>query len=259
LGLKRGAAQAEIKDAYRVLAKVWHPDRFQGDNQLRLTAEEKLKEINSAYQLLNTTEREGTSKTSPGEHARPETSPPGTEADSSRSTYQRQHGAAFNRSFRTKRRNSKKLIAITAVILVGGGIWMYLPYGRAVVSELWTATTNHSAARQTAKPVAPHDKGQSAGTRQERNPTTEKPAPYTRANAVASDGASLVVYPADDPQVPYFTVGSTKNDVLRIQGTPTRLTGGVFEYGRSEVFFQDGRVESWFSDPSSPLKARMPQ
>lgn len=35
-GLTRDTTQTEIKDAYRVLAKVWHPDRFQGDETLRL-------------------------------------------------------------------------------------------------------------------------------------------------------------------------------------------------------------------------------
>src|ERR1700761_2053238 len=53
-GLTRDATQPQIKDAYRVLAKVWHPDRFHNDDQLRAKAEEKLKEINSAYQLLTT-------------------------------------------------------------------------------------------------------------------------------------------------------------------------------------------------------------
>jgi len=86
----------------------------------------------------------------------------------------------------------------------------------------------------------------------------EKKAAHTRTNAVSSDRASLVVYPDEDPQVPYFTVGSTKNDVIRVQGTPGRITGTVFEYGLSKVYFENGRVESWRTDPSSPLKAKMP-
>jgi hypothetical protein len=69
----------------------------------------------------------------------------------------------------------------------------------------------------------------------------------------------VVVYPSDDPLVRYFTVGSTKDDVLRIQGPPASVAGNVFRYGLSEVHFKDGRVESWRIDPTSPLKARMPQ
>ncbi len=52
LGLKNGASLDEIKQAYRDLVKVWHPDRFGHDERLRLIAQEKLKEINGAYELL---------------------------------------------------------------------------------------------------------------------------------------------------------------------------------------------------------------
>ena len=74
----------------------------------------------------------------------------------------------------------------------------------------------------------------------------------------ASSGASVVVYPQDDPLVPYFTVGSTKDDVVRVQGPPDTVTGNVLKYGVSEVYLKNGRVESWHIDPSTPLKASMP-
>jgi hypothetical protein len=52
LALRPGATLAEIKDAYRDLVKVWHPDRFGSDARLRQKAEDKLKEINKAYLVL---------------------------------------------------------------------------------------------------------------------------------------------------------------------------------------------------------------
>lgn len=52
LGLKDGASPAEAKQAYRDLVNVWHPDRFGHDERLRLIAQEKLKEINGAYELV---------------------------------------------------------------------------------------------------------------------------------------------------------------------------------------------------------------
>lgn len=51
LGLKPGASEAEIKRAYRELAKKYHPDRYR-DNPLADLAEEKLREINEAYEYL---------------------------------------------------------------------------------------------------------------------------------------------------------------------------------------------------------------
>ncbi len=52
LALGPGATAAEIKEAYRDLVKVWHPDRFGTDSRLRQKAEEKLQQINAAYHVL---------------------------------------------------------------------------------------------------------------------------------------------------------------------------------------------------------------
>ncbi|TMA05084.1 MAG: J domain-containing protein, partial [Deltaproteobacteria bacterium] len=52
LGLKPGASLDKVKEAFRDLVKVWHPDRFAHDPRVQKKAEEKLKEINLAYQKL---------------------------------------------------------------------------------------------------------------------------------------------------------------------------------------------------------------
>lgn len=51
LGLKDGASIEEIKKAYRELVKKYHPDRYM-DNPLSDLAEEKLREVNEAYDTL---------------------------------------------------------------------------------------------------------------------------------------------------------------------------------------------------------------
>ena len=53
LGVKPGVSNRELKAAHRDLAKVWHPDRFLHDPRLQEKAQEKLKEINEAYELLS--------------------------------------------------------------------------------------------------------------------------------------------------------------------------------------------------------------
>jgi hypothetical protein len=59
-----------------------------------------------------------------------------------------------------------------------------------------------------------------------------------------------------DTSLQFFSVGSTKNDVLAVQGTPTTLAQGKFAYGGSEVYFENNRVVSWKNDPQSvPLRA----
>jgi len=69
LGLKVGALPAEVKQAYRELAKLWHPDRF-SDPQQKLRAEEEIKQINQAYQSLKSHQPD--LLTSPASGATPE-------------------------------------------------------------------------------------------------------------------------------------------------------------------------------------------
>lgn len=51
LGIKEGASYDEIKRAYRELAKKYHPDKY-ANNPLADLAEEKMREINEAYDAL---------------------------------------------------------------------------------------------------------------------------------------------------------------------------------------------------------------
>ena len=51
LGVKPDASDDEIKRAYRELARKYHPDNYQ-NNPLADLAEEKMKEINEAYDAI---------------------------------------------------------------------------------------------------------------------------------------------------------------------------------------------------------------
>lgn len=52
LGINKSATTAEIKKAYRNLAKKYHPDKTNGNNAL----EEKFKEVSEAYEVLSNDE-----------------------------------------------------------------------------------------------------------------------------------------------------------------------------------------------------------
>ncbi len=49
LGIEKGASEAEIKKAFRSLARKYHPDQAEGDKK---EAEAKFKEISEAYEVL---------------------------------------------------------------------------------------------------------------------------------------------------------------------------------------------------------------
>lgn len=55
LGVSRTAADKEIKSAYRKLARKWHPDLHTGKE--KEAAEEKIKKINEAYEVLSDKEK----------------------------------------------------------------------------------------------------------------------------------------------------------------------------------------------------------
>jgi DnaJ domain len=52
LGLEPGASLVEVKQAYRDLVRVWHPDRYPQDLRLQKKAQKKLQEINEAYERI---------------------------------------------------------------------------------------------------------------------------------------------------------------------------------------------------------------
>lgn len=52
LELGENATAAEVRQAYRDLARVWHPDRFASDPRVQAKATEKLRRVIEAYEFL---------------------------------------------------------------------------------------------------------------------------------------------------------------------------------------------------------------
>lgn len=66
LGVRHGASDEEVKNAYRNLARKYHPDNYDDNNPLKELAKEKMQEINAAYDEIqrDRSESERTSYTS---------------------------------------------------------------------------------------------------------------------------------------------------------------------------------------------------
>lgn len=65
LGVSQSASDEEVKKAYRELARKYHPDNYQ-NNPLADLAEEKMKEINEAYDAITKQRSGGHQQTNAG-------------------------------------------------------------------------------------------------------------------------------------------------------------------------------------------------
>ena len=59
LGVSKKATDDEIRVAYLALAKKYHPDNYSDDNPLKELAEEKMQEINAAYEEIQRLRKRG--------------------------------------------------------------------------------------------------------------------------------------------------------------------------------------------------------
>ncbi|MEO0373940.1 MAG: J domain-containing protein [Cyanobacteria bacterium P01_A01_bin.17] len=84
LELESSASLGEIKQAYKDLVTVWHPDRFGHNPRLREKAEGKLKQFNQAYEALRSWQGQSPS-TSPRRAASPPAQPTHSAAHRARS------------------------------------------------------------------------------------------------------------------------------------------------------------------------------
>ena len=98
-----------------------------------------------------------------------------------------------------------------------------------------------------------------SATRGEFMRLTERPsARGVKRTGLTSKGARWLVYCfAGLAEGEHFTVGSSKDDVLRVQGTPDEISESMWRYGGSSVFFAKDRVTRWNVWPGSPLKVKM--
>jgi hypothetical protein len=287
LDLAPSATEAEVRKAYRLLVKVWHPDRFQGDEKLSQAAEAKLKEINSAFEFLTSTSTERgpwRPPAQPTEDEGPSTSQAQSATDGTAST-QSPSGAASpveipdlapRLTYRSAIRLAFKMVAVLLALLLCRYLWIAFdapdPTGGDVArvvdksKETILKGTEGPRARfinAIERDIRRFFPGDTA-TAPSETPQTPQTAPEASQQATLTasqkpaithpNGASSI---APAKILSYITVGSTKDEVLAQQGTPTASTDDKLVYGKSELYLKGGSVIGWRIDPASPIRVKL--
>lgn len=278
LGLEPGATPEQIREAYRDLVKVWHPDRFEHDPRLRQKAEEQLKEINQAFESLRnykpttnagaqtgrSQERASRSASEAGDvganPTQPGSEPPASAPTSARGERPTFQGWAwlvipalvllfiFARSHDSRPTRPQpvdfslpRLAPDRRVPEISATLPVPLPTRGMDSRDTTIPRQGPAEAPTSGLPGAGLSRNQSAARAATKPSLGRTPAAEARARPLPNRGPRP---PADANR---FTVGSSRDDVLRIQGTPDRFTSDSLHYGTSDVFFRDNRVIGWYN------------
>ena len=215
LGLAPGATFAEVKRAYRTLVKRWHPDRFAAEAERQQQALEHFYAITSAYETLRAL------------HAVSAGTPPPAPWWLQRVASWPGVGAVC--------------LGVGTLVIVG--LWVFPFTPRQPAPSFSLASRPGIVAQSLYK----HEHITIGSTQDDvltiqGMPTwaTDRMWEYSGSRLYFNAGrvTGWEIWPASplkvqllpaipiDPVPAFFTVGSTKDEVLAVQGTPTRVTEG---------------------------------
>lgn len=228
LELEPGATEAAVRDARKLLAKVWHPDRHASDPALQAVAEKKLGLINAAFETL----RDAGYPPAPRPRAPSQPPPPKFEKV-----------APPPIELVTRRRVRAWVIVVFALAL-GAGAYL-------AIMQLGSNDDRPVAVREPTKPgpvIIPHRDPLLVTPLQPApapDPQPTPPAPLTQPDPSARpDPRATRSHPEGT-----FTLGSTRDEVRAVQGAPEGVTNVIderWDYGfGASVTFHDGAVTGW--------------
>ncbi|MGA9672502.1 MAG: J domain-containing protein [Terracidiphilus sp.] len=279
LDLEQDATETEIRSSYLTLVKVWHPDRFQNDPKLKEAAEKKLKDINSAYEFLTLTLQERADWQSPKHWTdyAPSTGSSNEEVDAAKRTTSlgnlRRHLSRWALSgFKT----FLQIALLALVVLFFRYLWIAFDIPAPTTEEATNAVGTgkedllkeleepkrrfrHAVMRDLSKLIPSLWPPDRTATRQ-----TEHTSPETGSQPDRNAAEKSAVRQPDKVRsaphkiFSYVTIGSTKDEVIELQGPPTSSSDDKLVYGRSELYLKDGGVIGWKIDPvSDPIRVKL--
>src|SRR5579863_9240138 len=285
LELRLTASADEIKAAYLLLVKVWHPDRFQHDVQLKAAATEKLKAINAAYRYLTSSaakkaqrKAEKAARTA-AQPSSPVAEPAGAHTSAAPAApAPARRRVSFGSMFATLAALglAQRLIVLacglgaTALLVkfvdyqlasdpASGAVYaayklrmaaqLEAPRQRAW-NELKESISNLNPFRPAPSYALPPAQFQAHN---DTAPPAEKTASAGRvAPKLAAAQSHISAHPQSAPLElhPFITVGLTKDEVIAAAGAPTSTTDDKLVYTGAEIDLKNGKVAGWKIDPA---------
>jgi DnaJ domain len=235
LELTPGANEEAVRDARKLLAKVWHPDRHANDPELEKRAQQKLADINTAFEAIRdakfppagAAKAKADAKPDPvgvaKVAAKPEPSPPKAES---------------NLEMVPRRRVRWSVIFLLLAAVGAGAYFAILKLGAKAQTVMATVPAD------AAVVVADADAAIAVPT------TIDDAAPMTAVDAAQLTTAT-------------FGLGASQADVQAVMGVPDTLdhTFEQWRYGFSIIYFKEGKVTGWWKrdrplrvhiDPKNP-------
>jgi len=273
LGVFQDDGWEMIRAAYKKQIKRWHPDRFQDPNHQKI-AEEKSKEINYAYQKLSEY-YEKFGELPPDHHSEvpatfgisePTESMP-VDAQDPAAHSCAHHAASIPPA---RQRSIIPIILIGVLIALVYSIWEPTISGPSTPTEIDLAA--HPGMRlHDGNAVKLDEDGRlqdpdsmpvanNLNTPDNANGWDDGSNRYQKTNNVTAPNGHKTAFELDaNPTVatnnPATLIkrGSTKNEVLTVQGPPQRQTDSAWDYGASRIYFEGGQVSGWHENPLNPL------
>ena len=287
LGVQTDAPEKEIRSAYRLLAKAWSPENFLDDQKLKEAAEEKLKNVTTAFYFLTSTSSERYHEERPCYVACCK-APEGQSADGGSacgdaaannqvpalnpnafSLLPSEEGIKTFVKILPKLKTLLKIAALVLVLFIGISIWAGLKAldpGAAQAANVKASdlrgganAPEESLLDEIKKDLQSLDPRESA-QEQETDPKTDQPAAQnvTSGQKAKTHATARIAPPTAGIISSYIAVGSTRDEVLAQQGAPTAASEDKLVYGKSELYLKDGFVVGWRIDPdSSPIRVKL--
>ncbi len=269
LQLRPGCNWHDVRERYRLLVKQWHPDHFQTETERR-TADEKIKAINNAFHLLAQHYRHH--HTLPMPAPDPLDRPSGMNTPSQTVTPAAAADTAPTARTKAASRIPMRYAAILAATAAALVAWLQqsattpAPHGEPATVSI---EREHTAQAKTSQAYFTFGSTLGEVHAVQGIPTRIEHNVWYYGNATVQFNDGVVVGWNDDPSglplkarldaqpkshAHHFGVGSSKADVMAVQGRPTQMTDAVWDYGSSRVYFRGDHVASWDNSPLNPLK-----